>query len=93
MTQRTNPSLPVHDGRSFTWDRGIGYAEASDLLPRLSGRIRPDSSDEGFHVQSHKTGVKKLFVATGEVRRAMSGDVLSWTYKSADGFVVEVFND
>ena len=93
MAQRTNPSLPVHDGRIFEWDRGVGYADASDLSIRLAGRVYPDAADEGFYVQSHKTGVKKLFVATGEVLRARDGDVISWTFKSDDGFVIEIFND
>lgn len=91
MAQRTNPNLPVHDGRSFEWDRGIGYAEVSDLMPRLTDRVYPDAADEGFYVLSHKTGVKKLFFAVGD--RRMGEDVASWLFKSEDGFGIEIFND
>ena len=91
MQRRVNPQLPTHDGRRFQWDGGVGYAEASDLTPQFFGRVYSDAADAGFYVRSHKTGVKKLFIAAGA--RRISGDVVSWLFKSPDGFVVEIFND
>ena len=93
MPQRTNPNLPVHDGRAFAWEAGTGYAEVSDFpsAGNLAGRVYADSCDVGFYVRSHKTGVRKLFIEEG-VRR-LDGDVISWIYKSEDGFTIEVFND
>jgi len=93
MLQRTNPNLPTHDGRSFSWEGNTGYAEVSDLGrgADVAGRAFPDACDMGFYVRSHKTGARKLFLETG-VRR-LDGDVISWIYTTDDGFTVEIFND
>jgi hypothetical protein len=85
---KTNSKVTTHDSRLFAWSGLFGAAEASDFKASL---LREDSFDEGFYVRSHRTGVSKFFRAVGT--RRIAGDVVSWLYKSTDGFIVEIFND
>lgn len=91
MMQRTSSKVPTHDGRLFAWSGNVGSAEISDFKVQPAALLREDSLDEGFYVRSHRTGVTKLFRASGT--RRIAGDVVSWLYTSPDGFVVEIFND
>jgi hypothetical protein len=96
MERRRNPPLPTHPSQLFSWQGRCGYADMSDLQfirGRVAGRCTdaPGVTELGFYVRSHKTGAEKLFVEAGA--RVMEGDVVSWLYKTTDGFTIEIFND
>lgn len=91
---KTNPRLPVHDSRIFTWSGKTGCIEASDL-PRAAafvGRVYDDAVDVGFHVKSHRTGRTMLFVEV-EPAKNSEGEVVAFCFAGDDGIVVEVVND
>jgi len=77
-----NNVVPVHCGSIFTWERTHGVTSVSTIIGKIDARIWSDSSDEGFIVKSHRTGVNVLFVLE-EVLRETDGDVRCWVYTPA----------
>ncbi len=84
--------IPVHDGSLFTWNKGEGVTEASDLDHLIFSKIWYDSCDGGFFIKSHRTGIQKLFYLAGE-EKDPEGDLQAWLFRSEDGVIVRVFND
>jgi len=84
-------NVPTHDGSRFFWHMGVGSADASDLGRVISARLYADSTDVGFIVRSHRTGRTKAFTLARTTKD--SDEVLSWTYESADGTRIVVYND
>jgi hypothetical protein len=83
-------TVPVYDGKLFSWSKSTGTTEASTLSPNLYpwGRLERDALDVGFYVRSHKTGVTKLFVLVDcEVEGT---EVTSWTLTPADSSDVKI---
>jgi hypothetical protein len=84
--------IPIHRGDAFSWLGKTGSTCISDLQGwNLMSRVWTDACDEGFYVQSHRTGAVKLFVMTETVHRA--GDLECWVFKSDDGVELRVYND
>jgi len=102
MANRTFPnssllrSVPVHEGDKFTWTRRNGVAEVSDFngTLRIDDQVWNDSTDRGFWIRSHGTGVERLFTYHCE-RKDADGDVLGWLYVSYDdpSVTVTILND
>lgn len=91
-------SIPVHDGRKFTWDGRHGFAEASDLdcagHRPIHSCVWPDAADVGFRVKSHKTGKMVLF--TCHKTQIDDGEVVGWEYRSygeIEAFMITIEND
>lgn len=99
MARKPDLVLPRYSDRLFRWDAGpadclgLGMADASDLAAgQYADRIWKDSLDVGFWVTSTRRKVDVLFLHVG-TRHDPSGEVLSETFESADGFRIVVFND
>ncbi len=88
---KTLRDVPVHDGKKFYWCQGIGSADTSDLYPVVSRRVYADACDIGFYVRSHRTGHVVLFTHTKTTKRG--DEVISWTYQSAAGVRIVIYND
>ncbi len=84
--------VPVHDGNKFHWYDGIGSADTSDLYPVVSRRLYADACDVGFYVKSHRTGHVVLFTYV-KTNKAYGDDITSWTYESAAGVRIVIYND
>lgn len=96
--KNTLPNVPVYEGSLFTWSRGTGITEASELdRGSLWGLFTPlfaDATDMGCYVRSHRTGAKKLFTITGPIHSVNDPrEIVGWTLRSSDGVVINVFND
>lgn len=67
--KRPDFDLPVYTSDQFTWRKGRGFTDASDLVGPLNKvgtrwagtRVWNDSIDIGFYVISCRTGKKVLF--------------------------------
>jgi len=84
-------NVPTHDGSRFFWYTKVGSADASELGRVISARLYADSADVGFLVRSHRTGATKAFTLARTTKNA--DEILSWTYESADGTRIVVYND
>lgn len=76
-------SMEKFSGKQFTWCKGVGYVDASSLT---SGRL-PDA----FVVKSHRTGREQVFRYVWSDGRGAVAE--SWTYASARGIKIKVWND
>lgn len=94
MTVLTPPAVSA---TMFTWEGGIGVAEASSL-PASFGRVYDDACDEGLTVVSSRTGRQVVFVVDATVRDN-DGDITEWVLtpvNPADASTVRglrIFND
>lgn len=77
-------AVPTHNGADFTWSTNGGHhglAFASDFKSsHVKGRVWEDACDEGFWIESHKTGRRVLFIHSHTVRK--DGDVVSDVFLS-----------
>jgi hypothetical protein len=64
----------------FTWDKGIGICEMSDLRDVQFHQVWNDACDVGFSVASSRTGKIVTFVETAECRE--DGEIVNWTFRS-----------
>lgn len=90
---------PTYLGSKFTWDNGPGYdgplawAEASalDLPPGVAPHSTGKPDSVGFYVLSHRTGRKEFFTYRETVYDD-DGSIRHWSYASAAGLKLTVFN-
>lgn len=75
-------SLPIHSTKTLTYDRPtkLWTTDASELTmggaKHLFGQVYPDACDEGFRMQSERTGVEADFVIVHE--QTSDGETVYW---------------
>lgn len=80
------PTEPIFTSDLFTWFRGNGVTELSDLQVKRVPRK--------FFVRSSRTGVVKLFSINTESAGYEDGwDGEGWEYIDEDGVKVTIIND
>lgn len=80
--------MPTLKGSAFNWQTskqdgnvlhtGVAFASCLGFKPPAT-RVWRDACDEGIRVMSHKTGVTKLFLLTGEIRA--NDEIVGWEFK------------
>lgn len=95
--KRPDLTIPMHNGKRFSWNGKRGCAEVSDLSCSSGetwGRVWYDAADVGFHVKSHRTGRVELFTLQAE-HRDRDGDVTNWTFVAATDptITIDILND
>lgn len=93
---------PVHSSRKFHYDRleKTFSTEASTLGRRWKGQLWNDSADEGFVIESARTGDTTAFTSMVEHKDG-EGDITHWTFHAynysrdprLNGMKAIVFND
>lgn len=102
MMEKVLSSVPTYEGVKFSWDKLLGFCEASELHTppgqAFFQRVWSDAGDVGFFVKSHRTGRCVLFTLE-DVERDES-DITSWNFVecNVDRSVrepvrIKVFND
>lgn len=98
MQTPTHPEVvgSVLSTKRFDWDKEhrTFVAELSDLRDLSLGQIWPDSADQGFTLESAKTG-KRLVVGLTHTEYN-DGDILWHIFKPIDheyDFQIQIFND
>lgn len=86
--------IKTYSAKQFTWQGKVGCAEMSDLTSStLTSPLYDDSADQGFYIDSPKSGKRVLFYYESTI--TSNGDVVGWTFQSlADvELKVTVWND
>jgi hypothetical protein len=65
----------------FSWSKGSGHADASDLRDLQLHQVWDDSCDRGFSIVNVKTGQMRTFVDCGDVMN-FENEMLATFYKS-----------
>ncbi len=91
---------PVHSASKFSWKKGVGVAEASDLRGTpLFGRLFDDACDLGFRLLNPSTGRCEPFYLSHEDKDASGEDVYGMHFYPVDitlrnqGVRVLIIND
>jgi len=67
---------PIHDGSKFSWKKGVGVIEASQLRGTpLFGQLYDDACDLGFRIRNSKTGAVEAFYLSHEDKDASGEDI------------------
>lgn len=82
-------NLPVYRGDMFDWHDGEGWTNTRKLGYSFEPGYVGYSDDLGFVVESHRTGVKKIFVYAGSVFDER-GDFDGTKWESCDGIRITI---
>jgi len=91
---------PVHSASRFSWSKGVGVAEASDLRGTpLFGRLYDDACDLGFRLLNPRTHKVEAFYLSHEDKDASGEDTYGIHFYPVDitlrnqGVRVLIIND
>ena len=85
----TLSGLPVVCGSKFDWCGVTGWTNYRLLGPSFEPQYVGYTSDVGFYVKSHRTGVVKLFIYDSSMHDE-DGNWDGTVWVSAEGFRIEI---